>query len=435
MFIEELDRGKELIHIEKKVSIDFEISAIMRKHDGKQAILFENVEGYSTKIVSGICGTKERLCKPLNVPIEKLHERLLHSIQNPMEPKRRSDAEVKEVQEKPRLTKMPILRHYEKDAGRYLTSAIVSAKSMDGKIENVSIHRLMLLDDRRLAIRIVPRQLYRLCQIAKEEGEKTLDVGIALGLYPPVLLAASALAPFGVSEYWVANALMQGGFTITNCENVDASVPAEAELALEGRINLEVEVDEGPLVDITETYDIVRKQPIIEVVNVFHREDYVYQALLPGGKEHKLLMGLPYEARIMEAVKGVSPAVKAVNLTLGGCGWFHVAISIEKQTEGDGKNVLMAAFGAHPSLKHAVVVDSDIDVHKPEEVEWAIATRFQGNKGLILIPDARGSSLDPSSDQERMLTTKVGIDATRSLLKPRDKFMKARIPGEEEIAP
>jgi len=117
-----------------------------------------------------------------------------------------------------------------------------------------------------------------------------------------------------------------------------------------------------------------------------------------------------------------------VNLTAGGSGWLHAVISVQKQTEGDGKNVLMAAFGAHPSLKHAVVVDSDIDVTNSVEVEWAIATRFQADRGLVMIPNARGSTLDPSGDQEGGLTTKVGVDATHTLFKPEEKFAKARIP-------
>ncbi len=139
-------------------------------------------------------------------------------------------------------------------------------------------------------------------------------------------------------------------------------------------------------------------------------------------------MGLPYEAKIYDVVKGVVPKVKTVNLTSGGCGWLHAVVSIEKQTEGDGKNALMAAFGAHPSLKHVVVVDSDIDPTNPNDVEWAIATRFQADKGLVVIRNARGSTLDPSADQQNGTTTKLGIDATRTFSKPAEKFAKAKIP-------
>ncbi|KYH40932.1 MAG: hypothetical protein AYL33_005090, partial [Candidatus Bathyarchaeota archaeon B63] len=168
--------------------------------------------------------------------------------------------------------------------------------------------------------------------------------------------------------------------------------------------------------------------PVVEILNVMHRRGYIYQALLPGGPEHRLLMGLPREAAIYEAVSRALPSVKAVNLSIGGCGWLHAVISIEKQTEGDGKTALLAAFAAHPSLKHAIVVDSDIDIFNPEEVEWAVALRFQASNDLIIIPDARGSTLDPSADQETGLTSKMGIDATRPLNIPKERFEKARTP-------
>jgi UbiD family decarboxylase len=108
---------------------------------------------------------------------------------------------------------------------------------------------------------------------------------------------------------------------------------------------------------------------------------------------------------------------------------LNAAVSIEKQTEGDAKNAILAAFAGHPSLKHVVIVDPDVDVNDSEQVEWAIATRFQGNRGMVIVSDARGSSLDASGNQDLNLTTKVGIDATRSFLKPKEKFEKARIPS------
>ncbi|MDH5459696.1 MAG: UbiD family decarboxylase, partial [Candidatus Bathyarchaeota archaeon] len=125
--------------------------------------------------------------------------------------------------------------------------------------------------------------------------------------------------------------------------------------------------------------------------------------------------------------------VYAVNLSDGGSGWLHAIISIEKQLDGDGKNALLAAFAAHPSLKHVVVVDSDIDVYNVSDVEWAIATRFQASKDLIVIENVRGSTLDSSADQETGLTTKMGIDATRPLAKPREKFERAKIPASKRV--
>jgi UbiD family decarboxylase len=222
---------------------------------------------------------------------------------------------------------------------------------------------------------------------------------------------------------------MEDHLRLIECENVEACAPAGAELVLEGRVSATEEVNEGPFVDATGTYDIVRKQPVVEVVGVMHRRDFVYQALLPSGAEHGLLMGLPHEVLIWEAVSKVVPKVYAVNLSVGGSGWLHAVISIEKQLDGDAKNALLAAFAAHPSLKHAVVVDSDINVCDSTDVEWAVATRFQASKDLMVVNNVRGSTLDSSADQETGLTSKMGIDATKSFAKPKEKFERAKIPS------
>jgi len=429
-FLGEMHKKREIQEVKAEVSSRFEASAIMKEFDGGPILYFDNVKGRETKIVAGVCGTRQRLCWALGATIENLYQKLIDAWRTPTSPKKVRGGPVSEVVERARLSKLPILTHFEHDAGPYITSAIVSAQSPDKKIENVSIHRLQVLDDRHLAIRLVPRHLFRLWQLAKEK-KQNLDVAIAIGVHPALMLAAASPVPFGVSEFAVANSLLKDRFHLIKCENVDALAPAEAEIVLEGRILVDKEVVEGPLVDITGTYDVQRKQPVIELVSMMHRRDFIYQALLPSGTEHKLLMGLPHETMIWEAVSKVVPSVKTVNLSTGGCGWLHAIISIEKLVDGDSKNALTAAVSAHPSLKHAVVVDTDVDVFNPHEVEWAIATRFQAGEDLLTIPNARGSTLDPSADQETGLTTKLGVDATRPLSKPKEKFTLATIPASK----
>ncbi|MEM2982865.1 MAG: UbiD family decarboxylase [Candidatus Bathyarchaeia archaeon] len=420
----------EVMLVDKRVSLKFEVAAIIKKYDRKQVLLFNNADGHRN-IIAGICGTRDRIAYALGITPERLRPLLTEALKLPEYPKIVGGYEAEK--ELPSLENLPILTHFEKDAGPYITSAIVSARLPDDSLENVSIHRLMVIDRRHLAIRIVPRHLYYICKKMIEMGKKSLDVGIAIGLHPAILIASSTPAPLGVSEYAVANKILGKKLRLSECRSVEARVPADSEIVLEGRVLLDKEVDEGPFVDITGTYDIVRKQPVIEIEKIFCREDFFYHALLPSGSEHGLLMGLPQEAKIEEAVSGVVPKVKDINLTPGGCHWLHAGISIEKQAEGDGKNAILAAFAGHPSLKHVVAVDTDIDVNNPTEVEWAIATRFQGSKGLVVIRNVRGSSLDASGDQKLNLTTKVGIDATRTLLKPKEKFEKAKIPIEPEV--
>ncbi|MDH5792734.1 MAG: UbiD family decarboxylase, partial [Candidatus Bathyarchaeota archaeon] len=428
----ELEAGGELVRIEETVSPRYEIPAVLRRFDGGRAVLFEDVEGYDARVVGGVCGTRGRILGALGVSAGDLYGRLLDAVRNPT-PCEVGDGPVKEVIDEPGLGDFPILTHFGADPGPYITSGILYARSPDGSVENVSFHRLLVLDGGRMGIRIVPRHLYRLKQMAQEAGLKSMDVSVSLGLHPAVLLAASSPAPFGTCEFEVANTLLGGGLRLTECEHVDALAPADAELVLEGRLRLDEEAAEGPFVDQSGTYDIERRQPVVELVGAMRREDYVYQALLPSGAEHRLLMGMPREVRIWEYVRNVVPTVRGVNMTLGGMGWLHCVVSFEKFREGDPKNVLMAIFAAHPSLKHAVVVDSDIDPFDMEQVEWAIATRFRGDEDLLVVPNVRVSSLDPASDQEKELGCKVGIDATRPLSKPVEGFRRAEIPVSDKV--
>ncbi|HIQ39259.1 MAG TPA: UbiD family decarboxylase, partial [Methanothermococcus okinawensis] len=175
--------------------------------------------------------------------------------------------------------------------------------------------------------------------------------------------------------------------------------------------------------------DKVRKQPVIRITSLKRKENPIFHALLPGGIEHKVLMGLPQEPRIFKGVRNAVPTVKDVVLTEGGCCWLHAVISIEKRTEGDGKNAILAALASHPSLKHVVVVDEDIDIHDPKDVEYAIATRVQADRDVIIIKGAKGSSLDPSIDEDKT-TAKMGIDATISLRKNREDFIRVEVPKD-----
>lgn len=433
-FVKQMDKDKDVLHVKDELSTRFEVSQVMKSFDNNGPILFfEKVKGFETKVVANVCGSRKRVCKALNIGQDGLYSKLTDAWRYPKKPKIVKDSLPKKNQEKDvNLARIPVLTHFEKDAGPYITSAVIHARSVDGKTENVSVHRIQVLDRNHVAIRLVPRHLFKLWRMAKEKG-KDLDVAICVGVHPAVLLAASSPVPFGVSEFDVANALMGNCLRICECEHVDACAPADAELVLEGRISVTKEVIEGPFVDLTGTYDVQRKQPVVELVGAMEREGYIYDALLPSGAEHRLLMGLPHEILIWEAVSKVVPKVYAVNLSTSGSGWLHAVISIEKQLEGDGKNALLAAFAAHPSLKHAVVVDPDINAFEASDVEWAIATRFQANEDLIVVKNARGSTLDSSADQETGSTTKVGLDATRPSAKPKEKFDRAKIPVDKHV--
>jgi UbiD family decarboxylase len=236
-------------------------------------------------------------------------------------------------------------------------------------------------------------------------------MAVCIGCSMPVLVAAAMSPAPGVDELAIANALSPT--PVVRCVTLDLAVPADCEMVLEGRLTHEL-VEEGPFVDLTETRDIVRLQPVFEVDCVTCRSDAIYQTLLPGGKEHKLLMGLPREPTVYGEVNRVCRC-RGVSLTPGGGHWLHAVVQISKERADDGRQAISAAFRGHSSLKHVVIVDDDVDIHDPQAVEWAIATRFQADRDLVVLPDQPGSSLDPSAEHvpgRKSRTTKVGLDAT-----------------------
>jgi UbiD family decarboxylase len=315
-----------------------------------------------------------------------------------------------------KLSDLPIMKHFPKDAGRYLTSGIVF--SAWGGVENASIHRMKVLDDTHLIGRIVEgRHTYKLLQQAKAAGER-LPIAIVIGAHPAVTFAACTRVPEGKEMAYAAEILGEN-IPLYKCPN-GIRVP-DAEIVLYGYMNTELH-EEGPFVDISGTYDPIRMQPVIELYGMTCKTGFIYHGIVPAAAEHKMLMGAPYEPRIYQTVENVAN-VCDVYLTPGGAGYFHAVVQVKKMTNGDGKNVIMAAFSAHTSLKHVVVVDEDINIYDPNDVEFAIATRVRADRDIMIIPGVRGSSLDPCRIDDGM-NVKMGIDATMQL-GHEDEFIRA----------
>ncbi|MCZ7552269.1 MAG: UbiD family decarboxylase [Anaerolineales bacterium] len=320
----------------------------------------------------------------------------------------------------PDLDLLPILRHCEQDGGNYISSGVVIARHpVYG--QNADFHRCMQFSPNQMAMRIVRSRHFDTFLRDLE----TLDVAVCIGNPPNVLAAAATSIEIGVDELEIANAMQP--LEVVRAKTVDLLVPAEAEFVLEGTVYLNRLHAEGPFVDLTETYDIVRHEPVLEIKAITHRRDAIWQALLPGALEHKLLMGMPREPTIFQKVNEVTRCLD-VNVNPGGCSWLHAIVQIDKQHEDDGMKAIQAAFAGHRSCKHVFVVDPDIDIYDPLAVEWAMATRFQGDRCMHVFDKSPGSSLDPSASSDDHATTRVGFDLTKPL-DPRGKsFDKAPFP-------
>jgi len=425
-FLDYLKKINEVEIIEEKVSLEYDITSISLNSD--KTFIFKNVDNKNFPVVTNILNTRKKICLALECSsIRELHKKIIEANSIDKNVKEVDIGTVHEGIEIDSLYKLPIIKYFKEDAAPYITSAVVSTYDEKTGIENVSIHRLMLFNERQLAIRVVPRHLYFLMKEIHKRGE-AVDVAISIGVPPSVILAASCSPPLGKSEYDIAY-FFDENVSVTKCSMINARCVSNAEIVIEGKIYPGKEIDEGPFTDITGTLDKIRKQPVIDVLRIMVKEDAYYHAIVPSGNEHQLLMGIPKEASIFENVIKICPNVKDVRLTPGGCHWLHAVISMEELTKGDAKNVIIAALSAHPSLKHVVIVDEEVDIDNPIEVEKSIATKFQADKNMILISGVRGSTLDPSSNEDG-LTTKVGIDATGSFLK--EKYIKASIIISEE---
>jgi len=397
-FIEKMRKAGLVVDVKEEVSVDMEAPKMAAGTD--KLLFFHKIGG--SRAVMNLTASRTSLSLALGIDETKIVKTLADAQFNG---KVIEDGPL--PMQKPDLAKIPIMHHYPKDAGKYLTSAIVFSR-WDG-VENASIHRMQVLDDHRVAARLVEgRHTHVMLRKALAKGEK-LPIAITIGTHPAVTFASCTRVPTGMELPFAAE-LMGGEMKVMRCSN-GVLVP-DAEIVLEGFITGDL-TEEGPFVDITGTYDPVRMQHIIEFTGMYTKPDFIYHGILPGGDEHKMLMGAPYEPKIYKAVAGVTE-VRNVVLTKGGCGYLHAVIQIKKSTQGDAKNAIMAAFAAHTSLKHVVVVDEDIDPLNPHEVEYAIATRVSGDRDIMVITGVRGSSLDPCQLEDGT-NVKVGVDATMVL--------------------
>ena len=440
-FLLTLQSDNELISVKRDVNTEYEIAAVSARLDGKQAVLFEKARGSKIRVVCNVIATPRRFYLALGGSPHKSHEadvkknihsRVNEALHGLSAPTRTEGGGLFEENSSTSLYDLPIVTHFEKDAGPFITSSIVFSKDQDTGKQNQSTHRLLRLDEHHMAIRMVEgRHLHKCFAYARDHGED-LKIAIGIGAHPAVNIAAAYQAAYGVDEMHIANSLLEGKLMLSQTNYSQLYVPGHTEIVLEGKI-LNDKTHEEWMVEMLRTYDFKRKQPVFELKRIFLRNDAIYHDILPGYAEHRLLMGMPVEAKMYDNIKNVVPTTQSVHLTEGGSNWLSAVIQLKKRLEGEPKNALLAAFTAHPSLKMAIVVDDDINPTDPIAVEYAIATRCQADRDFIIIANAKGSSLDPSSDQDNLLTTKVGIDATATILKSKERFEIAKIPGEEKV--
>jgi len=422
-YIRKLDEAGRLTRVKKEVSPEYEMASVISSLD-ENPVLFEKVKGNEMQVLAGIASRRKDWAMALGTSSEKLLFKISEATSGPSEPEVTGQGACQEViRESTDTSFLPMLRFHEEFPNPYLSSSVVIIKDPETG-RNTCVHRMMRIAPDKFSMRLIPsRQTHTTVQ--KVDGD--LEAAVCIGNSPAVLTAAALSLKPGEDELSVANAFEKT--PLVKCLTKDLEVPADSEIVLEGRITKEL-ADEGPFMELTGKLDFMRQDHVFVVDKITHRKDALYHTLLPGGLEHKLLMGMPMEPGIYNAVNKVCDCIN-VRITPGGCSWLHAAIAINKKSGEEPKKAIEAAFKAHKSLKHCLIVDEDIDLDDPMDLEWALATRFQADKDAYVFSNQPSSSLDPCAVHvpgKKSVGSKAGLDATIPSGKDKKDFVKVKYP-------
>lgn len=423
-FLERLRGAKELVDIRQPVDIRH-IATLVDQAD--KALLFHDVIGYDMPAVSGIIRSRERAIMSMGCSTyPEIEQKLQQGIDRPIPPKYVETAAHKQVittDDAVDLFRLPIPMSSIYDGGPMITAGVTIARDPEFGI-NSGIYRFMVKEKNLTGIDIVtPNNMRLFAQRAYEAG-RPCPISISIGTHPFEIMGSGFRAPLGVDEMAVAGGIRGAPVELAMCETIDLPCIADAEIVLEAEILPTGWINpEGRFGEFTRLMGGLHWNPLVKVKAITMRRDAIYYALHMPWENTWLAAPTRYQA-IRRALRTAGVQVKDINVTLGGCAFWHAVISIKKQA-GEGKNALLAALSVM-DLKHVVVVDEDIDVFDPMDVEWAIATRVQADRDVFIIPGARAKPLDPSLPitPPGVVPTgaKVGIDATIGEGIPPERF-------------
>ena len=443
-YVESLEEDDQLRRIRAKVSVDLEIAEILRrvmyKNEGP-AILFENVEGYKIPVLGNAFGSLKRLKMALNIEnFEEIGERMTsltklkipHGLLDKFKmlpklseisdyaPKNVSSGPVMEVIEtsNPTLDRLPIIKSFPKDSGRFITFGITVSKNPETDIRNLGVYRLQVISSKKAIMHWQVHKRGALhYQMNKENMQKT-EVAIIIGVDPATVFSAVAPVPEGLDKFLFAGITRKKGIDLVKCRTIDVEVPASAEIVLEGYVDPTDLNIEGPFGDHTGYYTPPEPYPTFTLTGIMMRKNPIYLTTVVGKPIlEDAYIGKVIERAFLPLVKLFQPEV--VDFSMPAAGWFQgiAIVSIRKRYPGQAKKVMMGLWGLGQLAltKILIVVDEDIKVHDFNDVIWAVTTRSDPKRDTLIIENTPTDTLDPASPFLN-LGSKMGIDATKKTI-------------------
>ncbi len=435
-FLEELRSQKELLVISTPLDPKYEISAVLAEMGRREspAILFEKVQGHRLPVVGNLLGTKRRLALALRTTPERLFEEFPNRMGKGIPPVVVEEDTPRKVIQRGKdldLRKLlPILTHYVGDSGPYITTGVSSARDPDTGAIGRGLHRMELRGRDRLGISLLNPPLSEIYEKYKRRG-KPMEIATAIGLDPLIFIAPILKAPLGMDKLSLVGGLIGEPVPTIKAEKVDLEIPAHAEIVIEGVIDPKGKEEDGVLGESSGYYMGFSKSPTIDVIAVTLQKEAIYHALVPWSLEVDNLLYLVHGLDFIPKMKREIPNIREIRLIPGTFG-SHAVMSLDTDNRGEIRRALSLAL-SFTNIKKVVAVDPDVNIHEDQEVEWALATRFQADRDLIVLTNLRGQPIDPSSG-EGFLTAKMGLDATR----PRPEgFERVTVPEEvkRRVAP
>jgi 4-hydroxy-3-polyprenylbenzoate decarboxylase len=418
-FIDSLAEN-EFLRIKEPLNLDYTPTALVLALEKRQkfpVLVVEKPEGFEMPVIANLFADRSRIARMVGADSPAtFNEEWLQAETHPIPPKVVDSGPVQDVVltgPEVNVDALPISRHFEQDAGRYIGSGILICKDPDTGVRNLSYQRLQIKGKNRFGASLHSRGHIWDHLLRLEGRGQNLEVAVVLGAHPAIHLAAGAKVAMEVDELDIAGGLLRQPVDLVKCKTIDVEVPANAEIVLEGEILANTREEEGPFGEYTgySTHRSTRNVFVVKAIT--RRQNPIYLDLIPGySSEHLLLGRVAKEAHVFQRLKEVVPTLKALNYPKSGT-HFHAYMSFKQTAAGQARHALMLLFGLDSYIKLAVAVDEDIDVFNEEEVLWALATRFQADTDMFMVPKVFCNRLDPSAVEG--MSAKLGLDATAPL--------------------